>query len=206
MSSNFRNPNAWTRTGRGHEVQFLATDEEIQHWISDSLPPHECFLIGHDRITAGREWRDEPFISPASEYASAKNGHSGVRLNLWIWCRAIGPAIHLGATLPDDASCSLSGLILLQPVKYVDMVPGVPGRIAIVTQVQHLGTGQLVECTEYKAMYEKLRRRITADLRYRTMRRFPNGSEVVDRVVRMSAGAAALWRSNSSWRWRPLTD
>src|SRR5690349_1062104 len=44
----------WVRLGRGHEVQFLGTTEDVQQWPLDGLPPaySPYILVGADNCAS----------------------------------------------------------------------------------------------------------------------------------------------------------
>lgn len=62
-------PSEWRRVGRGSEVQFYATDREIQQWLINELPTDFApfSLTCSDMVKSGRQYHEVPFDEPVDE-------------------------------------------------------------------------------------------------------------------------------------------
>lgn len=195
----------WHRAGRGSELQFYATDEEVQRYLLEGLPgEHGGYaLVGADKVLDDGAYVDRPFEYPITELAACMSGGDGYRTNLWIWPRALVPALRLSDEARVDRMCSLAGLILLQH-GFVHKGERDASCIGIVDRVRHVDTGEVVRHVAQRRVYDALASRIRRDLCYSTVRTFPDGRRYEEtRQPLMTAGAAALSHAGTRFTRQP---
>lgn len=182
-------PSEWLRAGRGRELQFFATDQEVERWLRELVcEAGPVALLGTFKTKLDRRYFDQPFSVEFDEAGELEN--LTLPINTWICVPSLSPELAKGALAATDATCSLNGLILLQHRLLLgDRYDA--SRVAIVDRVRSLVTGEVREHRSYSELFSKLRKIIKRDLVYATVQEFPDGRQVEEsKLQRMTEGAA----------------
>jgi hypothetical protein len=196
------NPEEWRRRGRGRELQFLATDAEVQSWLvraRDELRV-DFSLVGADALReTQRTATRRRFSFPVDAMVNSLDGPGGRRINLWLIDQAHCGRFDKVEAGDLDRVCSTKGQVLVQPV--IQLADGgvEPGRFAVATEVVN-GSCESIRHVGAERVFDVLRRNAMRDLVHRTIIRLGDGSEVHDPAVRMTREAANQRRGNCRWR------
>lgn len=184
-------PREWVRVGRGKELQFFATDQDIEEWLSDGLAseyqPYEAVEIRSDELSSAPAARRIPLASLANHLATRPDF-----ANVWLRSRAIPDTFKLeevDATQLEDA-CACNGYVILQHGLMFRGKKDV-SRIAIIEEIAHAANPELrIKHAEYRKVFRSLARRIEQGLAYGTVWTYPDGRrEQDDRLQRWTEGA-----------------
>jgi hypothetical protein len=175
----------WQRMGRGRTLQFFATDDEVQSWLSSLPERYEPYLLmGVDKVRAGSNYVDLPFHCRIEEFLECSKAGDGNRWEFWILSEAITPglvALHQGRL---GVLYSYSGLVrLVHGLTLRDCRDA--SSIGIVDKVINLDTGEVRQHAEYLEIFNTLRKTIKKDLRYSAIGHFPDGSQHEDTSLRL---------------------
>jgi hypothetical protein len=167
----------WDRVG-GRELQFFATDAEVERWLTQELPEQYSpyHLVGSDLVEDGPIYVQRPFQCEFGEMLECRHGSGLERHNFWIWSELLTPSLPLRQGDPIVALCSYSGLVLLQH-GFVHHGRRDVSRISMVDKVRHLETGEVLQHEGYFDIYKTLRKKIKKALCYATIWSFADGSE-----------------------------
>lgn len=197
---------SWHRCGRGHRLQFYATDEEVRDWLVEGLPKgwEPYFVVGSDKIQSkNKQFTDHPFQCRLDDFPQCLYISESTRWNLWIVSEALSSRIEFRDGQAIDKICSFNGLISLQHA--VSISPSFAkanesyrweSSIAIVDAVQNMNTGEIRRADEYLSIYHSLCTRARKDLVYSTLQRSKDGFIGRDNTfIRMTEGAATAYAS-----------
>src|SRR5437773_2036529 len=110
-------PLSWARVGRGKELQFFATDDDVQNWLQKFLPAEFApyYLVGSDlEKVAKRTFRQTPFRFHLSEFPTCLCRADKQRFNFWLLSEQLTPDFKLRVGDPISNLCGSNGLVLLQ--------------------------------------------------------------------------------------------
>jgi hypothetical protein len=195
-------PVGWHRVGRGKEIQFFATDGEVQEWLRSGLPGEAEPYV----MVATREGQ-QLIVATPSNFLELRSSSDPARIQFWIASESISgllPDLSTLTPLPlADAVCAVNGFLLLQHGRMFENAQDV-SRVAITNVVRNSETGEERTHREYLSIFKSLAGRIAQDLRYSTIRRQADGREVEDpELVRMTDGARAGYESGTALTSRP---
>jgi hypothetical protein len=183
----------WCRVGRGKELQFFATDSEVQEWLLRCLPSanRPYSLVGEDLIPFDkRHYAPKPFRFELSEFPQCVYRSTGdTRFNFWIHSDRLTPGLRLDQRASPGAICSLNGLLLLQHGSCLDGRRDA-SRIAIVDRVQHAITGETRHYYDYLVVFKHLRKIIRRALIYSSMQTFADGHIEEDTSLQLMTDGA----------------
>ncbi len=195
--SELRSASEYRMAGRGVEFQFFATDREIQELIDRTLPlalaPYRGLAVAlrkpADRSTYDRE-RVDCAIGEIIRCARAQAVGQ-----VWIGSEALTST--MSSAVGDPSAWSLSGMISVEPgLKRRGAQE--ESRISCVPRVINVRTNAVEQNSEYKRLYDTLRKAIKGQLTWTTVRVRPNGGsgggrgfQVDDRGCRSSGPPGA---------------
>jgi hypothetical protein len=182
----------WQRHGRGRELQFFATDDEVRDYLK-SLPPEfgPYDLVGSRLVSKGRAYEPEPYVVSIDDFID-NLGESAVS-QAWVRPAAILPAISL-EKVAVDAWCSVNGLVLLQHGGWRRERKREASRIAVVDRIVNARSGAVVGLVRQAAVFDALKKRIKRDLKFTSVHTFRDGHEEESSLQLMTAAAADLAR------------
>jgi hypothetical protein len=212
-SNTINEPQSWVRIGDGKELQFFATDLEVQNWLEGALLSDYApyYFVGSDlEEIAKRSYRQTPFRLALSELPAHLRRYPD-RFNYWLLSEVLTPDLDLKIGDPITNLCGFHGLILLQhglrikvPHISKEVLVQDSSRIAIVTQFRNLRTNEIMKSESYLPIFENLKKTIKKDLVYATVQRFPDGHEEEDiRTALMTEGAARSYEEGFPFICRP---
>ncbi len=183
-----RLPTEWERVGRGHELQFYATDEEVKQFLDDTLRLDSDLLV----LVATATLPKTGGVQRVEDVSSVVDAVAAGMWQFWIAPATLSEDLkRIPRATPLDACFSASGLVLFQH-GLTHKGRRTSSRIAIASRSRAVATGEEIEATTMLRLFTRLKRRIQDDLRYSTVKVFPNGSRVVDSTrTLMTAGACA---------------
>jgi hypothetical protein len=165
--SQAHDPKDWQRYGRGQELQFYATDEEVARYLTE-LPsefgPYRT-VVSRLVVEGGRS-RQEFEIGSGPSVASTIVGSSQLA-DQWLHGAAVAPA--LPKTLSIDW-CVVNGLVLLQH----GATRGdkrLVSRIAIIDKIVNKSSGETVRLAKQLGLFKAIAKRLRRDLRYASVER-----------------------------------
>ena len=198
---------AWERVGRGKGLQFFATDEEMQGWVSGCTPERyrPYYLVGSDLVREGGAYVQRPFRYPSDELIRClrEAPEGSARFDAFLMSERLTPALGLRRGMDVQGICAFNGFVLLQHGRVRD------GRresssVAIVHRVRNLDTGEERRNERYLEVYEALRKAIRKALVYSSIQTGPDGTEYEDtRLERMTLGAVRSHEEGVPFRNRP---
>lgn len=198
-----RSPYEWTRVGRGSELQFFATDDEVTDILTQALPPAFAPYRVIGRVATkppdhgSVEWRIFECDLPEA-VESVRRLDAGP---VWL-AAAVTPSG--GPTRDDEEARSLTGLVLIDP-GLVRRGAKEAARIAFVRRVRNLLSGTTEENEDYAHIWAALRAAIKSRLRWTTIHTFPDGIAREDATLKlMTDGAAEAARvTPAEWSVQP---
>lgn len=144
----------WHRVGRGHGIDFVATDDEVFGVLSCNLPqqysPYGLILTFVDHAT--RRWHHTR--APFEDFLECCT--KGVH-RFFIFSEVITQPFEIEERPFASAYCSLNGFLNLE--HGVNLPSGFTSSLGIVDKVTNDGS-QIVEHTEYRKIFELLRRKL----------------------------------------------
>jgi hypothetical protein len=169
----------WYRVG-GKGLQFYATDEEIEEWLREMLPPDlgpYTFLV--------QEWKTDAWVTYEHPIERIRESFARSRsTNHWIKSTVLSPGLSPDAIRGYDGlrKLSFSGLIRVLPGGDRD------GRlsdayIGIVDRIRHEATRKERRQPAYLRIFERLRRSMRRRLVVQT-EDFPMTARAADAHVR----------------------
>jgi len=185
MVNMFQPSEHWQRSTRGKELQFFATDMEMQHWLLNSLPKeYEPYaLVGIDVVKVGKIYRRVPFELSLPEFRlSLESSH---RHQFWIWSKSLTPDVESCLSHGDDldALLSVNGLVsvrhgakVVQRRIHGTVVGRDVSRISIVDQIHNTVTHNTYEHRDYLKVFMSLFNEIRPLLCYSTIHHFLDGT------------------------------
>jgi hypothetical protein len=199
-----RRPEDYNLAGRGLELQFFATDDEIQELIDVTLP--SAFAPYRGMAVVMRERGDRTGYD--REHVECEVGdlircaRSQEASQVWIGSDVVTPT--LASARADAAIWSLTGLIVVEPGRIWRGAIW-ESRIACVPSVMNLRTGAVEQNADYKRLYDLLRAAIRKRLNWSTIRVLPSGEaqESTDFWLMTDRAAAAALSSPERWAVRP---
>ena len=191
-------PAEWSRAGRGRELQFFATDVEVQHWLGHLPEQYAPYTVWGSRLVKReRQYERALFCCPLDEWARAVAGVSEE-----------GPSppdqffLHAAAVMPglptDDAAAqhanewaSLNGLVLVQ---HGSTRAGrkSASRVAVTDKIKNRMSGKVVSLGDRTVVFDALRTMVERELRFTSIQVFKDGHEEEDDSQLMTAEAAEL--------------
>ena len=196
----------WTRFGRGKELQFFATDAEVENWLITSLPaiygPYQ--LIGCDLIKENGAFVEYPFRCDISCFRKCRQGkNNGPRYEFWIHSEALTPGLSFEFGSRMCALCALNGLVLIQH-GFLHRGRKDASRIAVVDTIRDSETMEIKHHRDYDQVFRSLFKVIKKSLVYSSIQRFADGHEEEDtRIERMTIGAAQEYEAGVAMTKRP---
>jgi hypothetical protein len=195
-------PDQWTRAGSGRELQFFATDDDIDRWLLNLTPkwsPYNIWVC--DSTVAMSESNVLPIHFPPEDWKRYTTGPQNRRWKFWISSERLSPSGLLNSESVFDHVASLSGLIGLQHGLLVSK--GIESsRIAIVPKIRHLESDRTIMHSHYGEIFRTFAKTIEKDLVYRAIRVLKNGEEVTD-TARMTEFAADAYANGLLFTARP---
>jgi hypothetical protein len=198
-------PARWKRAGSGRELQFFATDEEVQSCLESGLPPElgPWTVAAVDIVRSGRSFGRELFFCAPAEFSAAIAPPDRDRSSFWIVSERLSPML---LDVPADSfedSANICGVPVLQHgVKFDGRHDA--SRLAIVDRVQHVDTGEARTHASYLRVFQSLCEALRALLVYSTVYTFPDGhAEKDDRNTLMSSGVAEGVRAGALYTRNP---
>jgi len=199
----------WTRAG-GKELQFYATDSEVEQWILNFLPeefgPYR--LVGSTLVKRERIYVQDPFDFALTDFNKARGEEIS---DFWILARSLTPEFNFKIGDPIGLTCSINGLILLQLGSVIQVQRGSAiewrkdsSRIAITDKIINNNSDQIVYHSDYLTIYKHLAKRIKPLLKYSTILTFKDGSEEEDETLAlMTEGVVAECQAGVKYLARP---
>jgi hypothetical protein len=195
----------WMRVGKGRELQFFATDEEVQAWLVHALPPQYApyHLVGADKVKQDRFFTEAPFECEIFSLINCMRGTEDVRYNFWIRSEVLTPKLPLTQGFGLTKLFSYNGLVLLQHglmlrnlYEFGQPLKRAASRIAVVDKVRNLETGEGRHHQGYLEVYKALHRTISQALIYSSIVQDANGLEREDtRLQRMTQAAVHAYQA-----------
>lgn len=193
-------PDNWHRSGRGAELQFFATDEEVRRWL-ESLPTKfgRCTLLYEsqsDRAPAKGSYQ----VCPLDDWLRSLSGSETSRAipfsQFFLQAEALTPVIpHIGKTFTDvNALAVINGLMLVQHGA-TRSGRRLASRVAVARSITNNVTGEVRDLSDRTLIFDELRRRIRKALAHTSLQVFRDGHEEEDRVQMMTDAAADLART-----------
>lgn len=207
MSNHLDNSNIdhWIRVTRGKELQFFATDQEVEAWLNHALPPlySPYQLIGVDKVQVGQTYVEYPFYCEVGSLLECMKESVAPRYNFWIWSKKLTPKLSLTPATNITRLLSFQGLVLLQHGMMLHdrtdptrLLRRAASRIAIVDRIKNIVTGQIIRHDGYLEIYRALYNVISKALVYSSLVRFPDGHIEEDtRLQRMTEGAVRSYEA-----------
>lgn len=195
-SNNLRlyDPNEWRRVG-GRDLQFFATDDELQAYLHDLAPEFGPYdTLGEDLVenpTGPRPYRREFFVAPIDEHFEKLRLGRRIPMNIFIRPTALVPVLPV-REIGMEAWCVVNGLILLQH-GLTREGKREASRIAISDKIVN-EAGERVELKPQRGIFESLRKWIKKDLAYASILVSRDGHEEESTLQSMTAAAAQLAR------------
>ena len=186
--------NEWRRLGRGKDLQFFATDDEVQDWLIKALPKKYApyTLIGVESVKAGKIYIREPFELDVTELKRAMHWGNKVRWQFWIRSKIITPELNFSKQMRITWVFSYTGLVELQHgsnIRHYGLNTKELYRdassIGVVDKVINDATGDIKHHKEYLRIFNSLKRQIKKRLCYSSIHTFKNGSQREDRKLQL---------------------
>lgn len=182
----------WERVGRGLTLQFFATDDEVQRWLS--LIDAEfggCFLFGDEEIRNGHHYEQKRYVLAATQWMDAHKRAAGRMTSYAVGSTSLSPHLLLRESDTAMGALATAGFVLLD---HGFMREGAQesSAIALVDRVRDSSTGS-VRRSDYLPMFRRLRALIESSFRYRVLRRFLDGHEEESSLEHMTEGAKLAW-------------
>jgi hypothetical protein len=161
----------WQRTGRGHQLQFFALDEELDEWLAHDLPaegmPYR--LVGFDLLSDdGRKYRQLPFVCPDCRPSNCRRAPDGTsRTSHWLLSETLSPK-GLINRVKESGDLTVNGLLLIQLGHAGRGGVLQPSRIAVCDRAVNQRTGEVREHPGYRAIFNTLAKGIRKRLAYKT--------------------------------------
>jgi hypothetical protein len=181
-------PREWRRVGRGHELQFFATDEEVQSYLQSALPVQHgpYILVGVDRLPSDvRELQSREYSIDRLAQCAEMGPHQ-----LWIWPRGVLAALGPFELAVSEAALALSGLVLLQH-GFSRHGKREASRIAVVDKIQSVATGEVIRHDAALQIFGALKAAVKRDLAFASIQTFVDGHEEEDSKLQLMTRAAA---------------
>lgn len=198
-------PQEWERAGRGREIQFFATDEDVAGWLAclpEEFEPYVVVASAGRELVGGRQQ-----VFSLEEFTDALRRRS----RLMSYEFALGSA-RLTVGLESHARSHplewlyLSGLLLLQHGLLREGGAQDASRVAMIDRVRSRRSGETRSHSEYRRLFRTLEAAIEADLRFRVVRLLADGGREEHDYQRWTARAAdAYARGVQFYRARPGT-
>src|SRR5216683_1076005 len=106
----------WTRAGKGRELQFFASDAEVQDWLNRGLPARYApyRLVGSDSVKEDADYIEQPFQCAVTDLVPCMRAGNGRRWRFWILSDHLSAGLVLERGGAVDMLCSYNGLVELQ--------------------------------------------------------------------------------------------
>lgn len=209
MARGIFHPMKWSRDGRGKEIQFYATNEEIISFFSLFSQENEggaFFFEGADLVRDDETGRffEQPFsVSLIDAFDKDSNNFFRHR-NLWLRSEQLTESIVSIFEREIGHICSLSGLVLFQP-SFGTKKGNSPCRLSIVCKVRNNETLVVHRHSDYIKIFRGLQAIVENALCYESMHRFPDGHEETNgKILRMTQGVAQLHKEGVTFLDRPV--
>jgi hypothetical protein len=193
-------PATWSRAGRGRELQFFATDDEVQHWISQLPGEYGPYSIWGTHLEKHEHGYERTlFLHPLTERARAlvtpsMDGSSPPE-QFFVHAAAIMPELptHRDAARSANEWGTLNGLVLVQ---HGSTRAGrrLVSRIAVADKLKNRESGKVVSLKDRNVVFDALRAMIEGRLCFTTIQVFKDGHEEEDGSLLMTLKAAKLAR------------
>jgi hypothetical protein len=194
----------WTRVGKGRELQFYATNEEVASWMQSVLPLDYApyYLVGAERVKEGSVYQDRVFKCEIPEFLQVLSSSTTRLYNFWIWSQALTPDLPLSRRERIDAVFSNNGLVLLQHGLMTEDYRDPSrhrrchaSRIAITDRVFNIETQETRTYEDYLHIYKKLHNAIRKDLVYISIVHDKHGHESKTRYKMWTERAAHKYQA-----------
>lgn len=195
----------WERVGRGRDISFFCTAEEVQWWLNHALPAkfEPYVILGAVKVKQGRYYVDEAFQFKPEEFLAERLGPEGNRWSFSIVSTRLTPNPTFGPKTSVDSTCSLNGLVELQH-GLTHKGRECASSIGMVDVIRSRRTGKVVKHDAYLQVYLALARVVRKALCYSTIRTFPDGSENERTDMElMTCGAVEAYERGYRFACRP---
>lgn len=192
----------WSRVG-GRRIDFVTTDEELQGLLAGCLKVSEgpWALIGARSVPdphRRRRFVHEEFRCNGIDLSSC-DPHR--KANLWAWSEGFtGPLPPLGADV--ERLCSWNGFIGVKRLAWAES--GGEVGLTLVDRVRHPNDHERTY-SEYRRVFERLRRSVRSRLTVPTRRTNIRGEEYVDHLLRWTAAAVEAHSAGTAFPFSPAT-
>lgn len=185
-----RQPGEWERIGRGHELQFYATDEEVARFLDLAVVEDG---ITHTVLATKSVQQQGAYRVVALRVPNVFEGLKSGLSQFWIAPEAVVNVVNeIASPTGAEGALALTGFVMVQH-GLQHRGKRVASRIAVTPRVRKIATGEEVLSKTSLTQFRRLERGIRKDLRYATLKMFPDGQRLVDEErVLMTAGACAL--------------
>lgn len=193
----------WHRPGKGRELQFFATNEELTGWLQHELPdkyqPYE--LVAADLVAQGDLYVRTSFTCPLADFPGGIQPME--RWQFWIWSQSLTP--ELPSQFDSEAFhrvCSFNGLVSVEHGGRKHNGQDI-SRIAIVDKLANEADGRQYLHTDYLRIYRHLHKLINASLIYDSIITFRDGLEEESSLTRWTEGAVREYEGGKKFVLRP---
>jgi hypothetical protein len=178
----------WRRHGRGRELQFFATDDEMLDYLGSAPPdlgPYD--IVGTRLVREGKEYARRMFAMTIAEYGAALSERAAPN-QFFLRSRTLAPELP-SDPIEMDRRFGLCGAVVVQHgFRRGDKRDA--SRISVVTSIVSDATGAVRRLSEQERLFEALRKRIRKDLRYLSIQVLADGTEIEDDLAKMTEAAA----------------
>lgn len=191
-------PPEWSRSGRGRELQFFATDAEVEEWLghlSDDYAPYSAWVSRLVRRNGTYQRTLSCF--PLDEWLRAhKDGGQDVPSladQFFLHAAAVMPALPTDEAVARHANewASLNGLVLVQHGA-TRAGRQLASRVAVTDRIKNRSSGKVVSLKDRTVVFDALCKMIETELRFTSIQVFRDGHEEEDASQLMTAEAADL--------------
>ena len=193
MRTQIYDPAEWCRAGRGLELQFYATDTEVQQWLGSLPTRYGPYTVWGSRLTKqNNKYRRVTFSYSLDEWLRVPDS-TATPDQFFLHAEALMPKLPLGDNVAQHANewASLNGLVLVQHGA-TRSGQQLVSRISMTDRIRNRSTGELKSLKDRTALFGTLRKMIEGQLCFTTVQVFKDGHEEEDRVQLMTAAAADL--------------
>jgi len=173
----------WYRVGRGHVLQFFATDDEVQDWLNTMLPPeYEPYtLVGADLVKIDKKkYIEKGFEFDIQDFKKAIYEKEEPRWQYWIRSKVLTPELDFSRHKMITWILSYTGLVGLDHGGQVKDMGRDASSIGIVERVRNKNTSEIIKHKEYLKIFSTLSRQIKKHLCYTSFWKFKDGTERED--------------------------
>ncbi len=177
--------NNWLRWGRGHSFLFVATDDEVKHWLLSSLTPQyaPCLMVTSSMVKEDKVFTEIPVYGQMNELDEFMHTVRNTG-KFWIWSQQLSRDLRIEPHTQIAAQLSLNGLILIQHGRKLrdlttpdQEIAIAPSSLGIVDRVQNVKSGEVRHYDAYLHIFTVLKRELKKRLIYTSILRWRTGEE-----------------------------